>query len=368
MKNAFDNALGALGGVDSLFGEQGAEFSNVPLDMIIVKTQIRTVFEDGPLNELAESIRQQGVLQPILLRPAGDDYELVAGERRFRASKQIGLASIPAFIKTMTDEEAEHAQLIENIHRENLQLIDEATKLKRDLDALGGDREALCAKINKSISWVSKRLGVLDLPPETKKLIEQNVTSDVEVISSVKQVEKADPAAAKQLVKELASDKNKTNARQKADAVKQAVKPSKKGVEKKQSSGSGVMATPKDRSNEAPSPVEIHSGNEFPIQPSELSGIWSDLEKGKKTPMEILEALKSDKKLEISDWLRSFYKIGTKTSVLEHLVFQGIKAGQFGTTGAEAFALGALLQGANELQSFDIVGIFACAMRGGDIK
>ncbi|WP_233341878.1 ParB/RepB/Spo0J family partition protein, partial [Xylella fastidiosa] len=139
-ENAFAGASDALGaGIDALFADQGAQYSLIPLDMIQVKTQIRESFEDeeNTLEDLAASIKVRGVLQPILLRPNSDGYELIAGERRYRASKLAGLEQIPAYIREMSDEEAEDAQMAENIQRKNLTQIEEAKKIQRDLDKLG---------------------------------------------------------------------------------------------------------------------------------------------------------------------------------------------------------------------------------------
>lgn len=133
--------------IQSLAVEQSAaKTPEISLDLILVKNQVREEFEDeeNPLSELADDIKQRGILQPILVRPVqGGKYELVAGERRFRAAKLAGLKAIPAFVKSMTDEEAAEAQFIENIRRKNLTLQEEAQRIQRDLDACGGDVEAV---------------------------------------------------------------------------------------------------------------------------------------------------------------------------------------------------------------------------------
>src|SRR5690606_30176801 len=102
---------------------------------------------DNSLQELADDIAKRGVLQPILVRPVqGGRYQLIAGERRFRAAKLAGLANIPVHVKAMSDEEAEEAQFIENIHRKNLTLREQAARIQRDLDACGGDVKAVLKK------------------------------------------------------------------------------------------------------------------------------------------------------------------------------------------------------------------------------
>jgi ParB family transcriptional regulator, chromosome partitioning protein len=216
-----------LNGISSLFEKQDAEFSTIPLDMIEVKIQVREVFEDedNALADLAENIKKQGVLQPILLRPTQDGYELIAGERRLRAAKLAGLEVIPAYIREMSDEEAEYAQFSENIHRKNLTQIEEAKKLQRDLDRLG-NRQAVCELHQKSYSWLVKRLSLLALPEQAKRLITENISADVETILLVKTSEELDPEAARTLVDKLKQTGGK-NARKEAAAVKDVVKPPK---------------------------------------------------------------------------------------------------------------------------------------------
>lgn len=216
-----------LDGVNSLFESQGAEFSTIPLDMIEVKSQVREVFEDedSALADLAENIKKNGILQPILLRPTQDGYELIAGERRLRASKIAGLDTIPAYIREMSDEEAEDAQFHENIHRKNLTQIEEAKKLQRDLDKLGSV-EAVCELHQKSRGWLSKRLSLLSLPEQAKRLITEDISADIEAIQTVKIIEKHDPEAAQTLVNKLKETGGK-NAREEAATVKSTVKPPK---------------------------------------------------------------------------------------------------------------------------------------------
>lgn len=221
-----------LNGVNSLFESQGAEFSTIPLDMIEVKSQVREVFEDedSALTDLAENIKKNGILQPILLRPTQDGYELIAGERRLRASKMAGLDTIPAYIREMSDEEAEDAQFHENIHRKNLTQIEEAKKIQRDFDRLGSV-EAVCELHQKSQSWLSKRLSLLSLPEQAKRLITEDISADIEAIQTVKIIERHNPEAAQTLVDELKETGGK-NAREKAAEVKAIVKPKNPNLKK----------------------------------------------------------------------------------------------------------------------------------------
>lgn len=221
-------------GLGALFNQEG-EFAFISLTEILIKpSQVREIFEDedNTFEELAADIAKRGVITPILLREIdGHDtfaYELVAGERRCRASKLAGKVTIPAYIKKLSDEEAEEAQLIENIQRLNLTQFETAKRIQRDLDAADGDVQAVLSKYNKSASWLSKMLSLLSLPEQAKRLVTENISADLEVIGKVRMIEGADPKAAKDLVDELKASRRQGNARQKADAVKEKVKPSKK--------------------------------------------------------------------------------------------------------------------------------------------
>lgn len=286
--NSFAGAAELLGGIDALFNDTGPQYSLIPLGMIEVKAQIRETFEDdeNTLEDLAASIKARGLLQPILLRSTSDGYELIAGERRYRASKLAGLEHIPAYIREMSDEEAEDAQMAENIHRKNLTQIEEAKKIQRDLDKLGSV-DAVLERHQKGRPWLSKMLALLDLPEQTKRLVVENVSADIEVINTVKTVEKADPKKAKALVDDLKSTRGQANARKKAQAAKDEVKP-------KKPASSGIMATPKDRSNEEPGEVKIFSHAK--IEPTEdkfsLVSAPPDFEEG--TSPEIFAHAKKD--------------------------------------------------------------------------
>jgi len=231
--NAYTDLTAPGLGLDALFADSANNFSMVYLDQIEVKGQLRQQFEDdeNTLSELADSIKARGVLQPVLLRanPNGKGkaaYQLVAGERRYRASLMADLEQIPAYIKELTDEEAEDAQYAENVQRKNLTQIEEAKKLQRDLDRLGST-DAVLQKHNKSRAWLSKMLNLLYLPENTRRLVTENISADVEVINAVKGIERKNPIEAKTLVDELKNTPRQGNAREKVAEVKDKVKPPK---------------------------------------------------------------------------------------------------------------------------------------------
>ena len=131
------------------------------------KDQPRKDFKKEELEELASSIKSQGVLQPIVVRKKEDQqYEIIAGERRWRGAQIAGLHEIPALVKTMTDNEAQEAALIENIQRENLNAVEEASAYKKILENQNTGYDSLSAIVGKSKSHISNMLRLLELDDE----------------------------------------------------------------------------------------------------------------------------------------------------------------------------------------------------------
>jgi ParB family chromosome partitioning protein len=134
--------------------------------------QPRMVFEQDALDELAASIREHGVLQPILVRPLGPNtYQIVAGERRWRASKQAGLATIPALIEDIDDDTALEIAIIENLQREDLTPLDEAAMFDRMIHQHGYSIRKLADKLGKDKGYLENRLRLADAPPEIRELV-----------------------------------------------------------------------------------------------------------------------------------------------------------------------------------------------------
>ena len=131
------------------------------------KFQPRGKISEAGLEELKESIKRSGVIEPIIVRPSGDgNYELVAGERRLRASQAIGIKEIPAIIKTLSDKEAVEFSLVENIQRENLNPLEEARGYSRLLDEFGYTQEDIATAIGKDRATIANFLRLLGLPEE----------------------------------------------------------------------------------------------------------------------------------------------------------------------------------------------------------
>ena len=181
-------------GLEQLFSNERIDFDNLEKTIIdeakksdIVEINIneirsnpyqpRKTFDEESLKELAESIKEHGVVQPIIVKKSIKGYELVAGERRTKASKLAGLTTIPAIIRDFNDEEMMEIALIENIQRENLNPIEEALAYENIIKATGMTQEKIAQKFGKSRSYVTNMLGLLNLPKETKELVEKGEIS-----------------------------------------------------------------------------------------------------------------------------------------------------------------------------------------------
>ncbi len=363
-ENPFTETANILGaGIDALFAEPDAQYSLIPLDMIEVKIQIRVEFEDeeNPLSDLANSIKAHGVLQPIVIRQSSTGYILVAGERRYRASVLAGLDSIPAIIRDMTDEEAEDAQLAENIHRKNLTQIEEALKIQRDLDRLGSV-EAVLEKHQKSRPWLSKMLSLLNLPEQAKRLVNENVSADVEIITAVKTIEKHDPEKAKALVDDLKMTRGKENARDKVAAVKEEVKPSKKTKQPKEEKKPNRRKEQREQEAEPEKQGdEVGIFADAKVTGESLESVLADAymnicENGL-NPQIVLESMNDTDKANVEVWLRSFYDLGKQDTDTTRGVVKGFRSRQFSGVGNGALALVAYLHGACKENSFSVLNI-----------
>ncbi len=139
--------------------------------------QPRHVFDDEKIRELADSIRQQGVFTPILVRKAVGGYELISGERRLRASEIAGRETIPAIIMEATDDQMMEISLLENIQRENLNVIEEATAYQTLMKKMNCTQEQLAARIGKSREHIANTVRLLKLPKDVQKLVEDGKLS-----------------------------------------------------------------------------------------------------------------------------------------------------------------------------------------------
>lgn len=139
--------------------------------------QPRKVFDEEALKELSNSIKEHGVFQPIIIKKSIKGYEIIAGERRVKASKLAGLEEIPAIIRDFTDTEMMEIALLENLQRENLNAVEEATAYKKLQETLGLTQEELANRLGKSRSHITNMLGLLNLPEEVQKALENKEIS-----------------------------------------------------------------------------------------------------------------------------------------------------------------------------------------------
>ncbi len=157
---------------------KGNDIVEIPLDEIRSNPyQPRKSFNEESIKELADSIKEYGIVQPIIVKKAIKGYELIAGERRTKAARVAGLETIPAIIKEFDDQEMMEIALIENIQRENLNPIDEALAYENIIKLNNMTQEEFAHRFGKSRSYVTNMLGLLKLPNATKKLVEENKIS-----------------------------------------------------------------------------------------------------------------------------------------------------------------------------------------------
>lgn len=142
------------------------------------RDQPRKIFSEEALNELADSIREHGVLQPLLVRPLpGGSYQLVAGERRWRASRMAGLQEVPVVIREMDEEQAMEIALIENLQREDLNAIEEATGYKQLMERYGMTQEQVAKRVGKSRPAIANALRLLNLPQKVMDMVGEREVS-----------------------------------------------------------------------------------------------------------------------------------------------------------------------------------------------
>lgn len=397
----FSAALGE--GFDDMLQEgRGYQMAVLPFSKVKVSEQVRQQMEDDTSTgeEMEGSIKKHGYLQTMLVRPISGqqpyEYELVAGERRIVFGARAGETEGPFLIKEMTDAEKDDIQLAENIHRKNLTQIEVAKKIQRDLDDAGGDVEVVMAKHNKGRAWISKMTGLLKLTPQAMRVLTENISADVEVVGMVKQIEKVNPEAAKNLVDDLAATRGKEDARAKASAVKDEVKPPKAKPEAPAAPAAPRMNAPAagqpasgfaEAKNETtgawPFPTSSAAvKGPVPAAPAASAGAAPEVPAPIASPQETLnkayglifehgtspkmfaDLLAPGDRHAVEAWLRTHYAEGKDGALtdLPKAIMQGLRKGTFAADGASAFAMAAFLQGTvYTVQPFDLIKILSLA-------
>ena len=182
-RSGLGKGLGALIGTPAVTArtdvvESGERVHQISLANIVPSTfQPRKDFGREALQELIDSIRQHGIIQPLIVRQAGTRFELIAGERRWRAAQEVGLASVPAIVRTANDLEVLELSLIENLQRADLNPIEEAQGYARLVNEFGMRQEDIALKVGRSRAAVANALRLLDLHPQVQVWLAQNLVS-----------------------------------------------------------------------------------------------------------------------------------------------------------------------------------------------
>ncbi|HEX5604076.1 MAG TPA: ParB/RepB/Spo0J family partition protein [Pyrinomonadaceae bacterium] len=190
-RKALGRGLGALLSSDSTI-DLGAEPSEVEIDSIVPgPMQPRTHFDEASLESLADSIRAHGIVQPLLVRRRDTGYELIAGERRWRAAKLAGITRVPVVVKEVPDDNLLEIALIENIQRENLNPIEEAQAYKKLIETVGLTQEALASRVGRDRSYITNYLRLLRLPDDVQQLVKESrlTTGHARALLAIDQVD-----------------------------------------------------------------------------------------------------------------------------------------------------------------------------------
>lgn len=175
-RKALGRGLSALLSADA--PPPGEESSEIGIDLIDPSpVQPRSYFDDRSLQELAMSIRENGIVQPVLVRPNGQRYELVAGERRWRAAQVAGLQQIPAIVRDIPSDKVLELALIENIQREDLNAIEEARAYKNLIETVGLTQESLAQRVGRDRSYITNLIRLLRLPDDLQQLVQEGKLS-----------------------------------------------------------------------------------------------------------------------------------------------------------------------------------------------
>jgi len=179
VRNAFAKLLGKGGQPATIELDPQDTVQELPLtELVANQFQPRTVFDGDRIEELAVTIEEHGLLQPIVVRKQGTGYEIIAGERRYRAVRSLGWETIPAIVKEMTDETTASLALIENLQREDLTPIEEAEAYERLLALQDITQEVLARKLGRSQSTIANKLRLLRLPTDVREALKQRTITE----------------------------------------------------------------------------------------------------------------------------------------------------------------------------------------------
>lgn len=412
--------MGGIGSIVAAANAGAAVFSQIDVADIKILPQQRDPnemeSEEQTLDELANNIKALGVLQPIIVcenEDGPEPYRLICGERRVISTGRAELATIPAMVYgKLTQPQIERIQHAENAFRLNLSQINDARVLQAKIVELGSI-EAVVEDFGKSRSWISKRLSLLELPPETMRLMVEGITADIEVINTLKTIEKISPEAARETVNELKDQAGKkgVSARETANKGKDKVKPPTKDKSKPKTPPSNPenVATPPDLSHQAHGPVKDvppdtlandpalqelqrsfaaeaseqgeagSAGDDLPpddqdgdsdeqesfdssqspaLPPVEAMGkAYTEIFEFGADPKTLLSLMAEAEREGVENWLHAFYDAGVDCKNLALAVIHGFRSGNFSNEGHGAFALVAFLSGGEDGVKFNLLNI-----------
>ncbi|SCW90333.1 ParB/RepB/Spo0J family partition protein [Pseudomonas peli] len=411
--------MGGIGSIVAAANAGAAVYSLIDLADIKILPQQRDPnemeSEEQTLDELANNIKALGVLQPIIVcenEDGPEPYRLICGERRVISTGRAELATIPAMVYgKLTQAQIERIQHAENAFRLNLSHINDARVLQAKIAELGSI-EAVVEEFGKSRSWISKRLSLLELPPQTARLVSEGITADIEVINTLKTIEKKDPEVARETVNELKDQAGKkgVSARETANKGKDKVKPptKEKGKPKTPPSNPENVATPPDLSHQVNGPVkdvppatladdpalqelqrtfaagadelgnDDSAGDDLPpdaeeeadeqerfdsskspaLPPVEVLGnAYTNIFEFGADPKTLLSTMAEAEREGVENWLHAFYDAGVDCKNLALAVIQGFRTGNFSNEGHGAFALVAFLSGGEDGVKFNLLNI-----------
>jgi ParB family chromosome partitioning protein len=277
----------ALGrGLGALLSAEGTavateDSSEIPIDLIDPSPlQPRIIFDDAKLDELSRSISANGVVQPLLLRRRGPRYELIAGERRWRAAQLAGLTRVPAVVRQVPDEKVLEFALIENIQREDLNPIEEARAYKKLIDTVGLTQEMVAERVGRDRSYVTNYLRLLRLPNDLQDLLQKGrlSTGHARALLGTEEVEIQRRLARKVIERELSvrateqlvRDTLEPRKRTPKPGVKPASDPNVRAAENKLRRHLGTQVRILQSPNSAAGKIEIEFYN-----PNDLDRLYS---------------------------------------------------------------------------------------------